>query len=350
MDYEPLTDDGTEPNTNWVIPGLLPDGVVILEGRGGLGKSTVITDLAACITTGRSWPHREKRRGITPGGFLLFAQEDRKAVVRKRLSDAGGDTRKAFRFPKAHFYSELDELEHHIKSKKAKLVVLDPVQDFLGINVRNPEETRWMMSQLDFLCEKYGCCIVLIRHMRKDANDQDPMEDGGLGTGQLRNFVRAVYRLILDPDDDKRRLFMVTKFNYGPFPPTLVFRNDDSKAGVTKVIWDKEPSRWNAFNLISRPKDEIRRVQARECDKWMKRYFRENGFRVPAKDCLETGKHLGFSTSTIQRARVKLNIVQSRLGWGAGARYMWTHPLYDPNKENDPDLMPPPAGEDEDDE
>lgn len=348
MYLEPLTEkfDGDDDDLTWVIPGLLPNAVVILEGRGGLGKSSLISDIAAALTTGRTWPKRERKRGLAPAGVLLFAAEERRKDIRKRLVRAGGDGTKLFHTAKAHLYSELDELENAIKTKKAKLVVLDPVQDFLGINVRNPEETRWMMTQLDYLCDTYGCCIILIRHMRKDSNDQDPMEDGGLGTGQLRNFTRAVYRLIIDPDDDTRRLLLVTKFNYGPYPDTLVYRWNEKG----RLAWDDKPSRWNAFNLISRPKDEIKRVQARECDKWMKRYFRANGYRVAARECLAEGSRLGFSNSTVQRTRVKLNITNTRLGWGQGSQYMWTHPLYDPNKEQDPDLMPPPDGTEDEDE
>jgi hypothetical protein len=338
MDYEDFTTNEAEPHNSWVIPGFLPDAVVILEGRGGLGKSTLITDLAAAITTGRSWPYRKPQRGVKPGGVLLFGHEDRKAVVAKRLKDAGADLTKVRRFTKAHLYSELDELEAHIKRQKAKLVVLDPVQDYLGINVRNPEESRWMLGQLDYLCEKYQCCIVLIRHMRKDSNDQDPMEDGGLGTGQLRNFVRAVFRLVVDPDDDDKRMFFATKFNYGPYPASLLYKWGE-KPGVEKLVWDEKPGRWNAFNLLPRPKDVVRRTQAHECDRWLKRYLREHHYRVEANVCLSAGSKLGFPSGTIQRSRVKLNVITQRIGWGKNAQYMWTHPLYNPASETDPEIL-----------
>lgn len=351
MDYEDFKENDPEPHANWIVPGVLPDAVIILEGRGGLGKSTLITDLAAAITTGRTWPHKERKRTAKPGGVLIFAHEDRKAVIKKRLTDAGADWTKVRRFTKAHLFSELDELEAHIRQKKAKLVVLDPVQDYLGINVRNPEESRWMLGELDSLCEKYGCCIILIRHMRKDSNDQDPMEDGGLGTGQLRNFVRAVFRLIIDPDDDDKRMFFCTKFNYGPFPDTLIY-SWDKRPGVERLVWDKKPGRWNAFNLLSRPKDVIRRVQGHECDRWMRRYFREHHYRVKASICLTDGHQLGFSSQTIQRSRVKLNVISQRIGWGRNAQYMWTHPLYNPHMEDDPELMlalqSPPDDDDDD--
>lgn len=328
-DFQTFTGNSTDTAANWIWRGRLPDGCVILEGRGGLGKSTLVTDLAARVTTTKAWPDGAKKG--RPGGFWLMGHEDRKPVVEQRLKNAGADISKCFLSQKFVIASEYDEFERRIKRHNIKLIVLDPAISFLGVDTRSEDQVRWILEKIDRTCEEYGCCVIMIRHMRKDANDQDPMEDGGRGTGALRNWVRAVYRLILDPDDESRRLLMATKFNYAEFPNTLVFRNGDG--AVNKLVWDKEPSRWDAFNLISRPKDAVKRVEGRECDQWMRDYFEENGYRVRAKQCLKDGAEEGYSSATIKRTRVKLGITSHKNAKWQG-QWMWTHPLY--NQDDDP--------------
>lgn len=326
-DFQTFTGHSTDPVANWVWPGRFPDGCVILEGRGGLGKSTLVTELAARITKARVWPDGTRARR-NAAGVLIMTHEDRKPVIEQRLINAGADISRCFLSVKWNLADELDVLERRIKQHNIKLVVLDPAISFLGVDTKSEEATRWILERLDQVCAQYGCCIILIRHMRKDANDQDPMEDGGRGTGALRNWVRAVFRLILDPDDENKRLLMATKFNYAEFPNTLVYQ---IKLG--KIAWDKEPSRWNAFNLISRPKDAVKRVEGRECDNWMRDYFEENGFRVRAKQCLKDGGEEGYSSAIIKRTRVKLGITSHKNAKWQG-QWMWTHPLY--NQDDDP--------------
>lgn len=325
MDFQTFNGRSTDPVANWVWPGRLPDGCVILEGRGGLGKSTLVTELAARITKGRAWPDKAKAKA---GGVIIMTHEDRKPVVEQRLIAAGADISKCYLSVKANLADELDVLESKIKRHNVKLVVLDPAISFLGVDTKSEEAVRWILERIDQVCAQHGCCFILIRHMRKDANDQDPMEDGGRGTGALRNWVRAVFRLILDPDDEGKRLLMATKFNYAEFPNTLVYSIANGKVG-----WDREPSRWNAFNLISRPKDVVRRVEGRECDQWMRDYFEENGYRVRAKTCLKDGGEEGYSSAIIKRTRVKLGITSHKNAKWQG-QWMWTHPLY--NQDDDP--------------
>ena len=55
---------------NWVAVGK----VSILAGEGGIGKSTILCDLAARTTTGNTWPDHEA--GTAPGSVIILAAED----------------------------------------------------------------------------------------------------------------------------------------------------------------------------------------------------------------------------------------------------------------------------------
>ena len=66
----------------------------------------------------------------------------------------------------------LDErLEQAIRQTNARLVVLDPIQSFLGaeVDMHRANEIRPLMKRVSVLAEKYHCAIVLIGHMNKNS-------------------------------------------------------------------------------------------------------------------------------------------------------------------------------------
>lgn len=60
-------------------------------------------------------------------------------------------------------------LEEAIIQTKARLVVLDPIQGFLGtdVDMHRANEIRPLMKRVAVLAEKYHCAIILIGHMNK---------------------------------------------------------------------------------------------------------------------------------------------------------------------------------------
>jgi len=60
-------------------------------------------------------------------------------------------------------------IEEALKQYEPELVVVDPFQSFLGahIDMHRANEIRPVMDGLGKLAAKYGCAIVLIRHLKK---------------------------------------------------------------------------------------------------------------------------------------------------------------------------------------
>ena len=63
-------------------------------------------------------------------------------------------------------------LEEAIIQTKARMVVLDPIQGFLGtdVDMHRANEIRPLMKRMAVLAEKYHCAIILIGHMNKNSN------------------------------------------------------------------------------------------------------------------------------------------------------------------------------------
>ena len=73
-------------------------------------------------------------------------------------------------------------LEEAIVQTKAKMVVLDPIQDFLGadVDMHRANEIRPLMKRIAVLSEKYHCAVILIGHMNKISNGKSSYR--GLGS------------------------------------------------------------------------------------------------------------------------------------------------------------------------
>ena len=65
-------------------------------------------------------------------------------------------------------------LEEAIIQTKARLVVLDPIQGFLGadVDMHRANEIRPVMKRVAVLAEKYQCAIILIGHMNKNSSSK----------------------------------------------------------------------------------------------------------------------------------------------------------------------------------
>ena len=64
-------------------------------------------------------------------------------------------------------------LEEAIVQTKARMVVLDPIQGFLGseVDMHRANEIRPLMKRIAVLAEKYHCAIILIGHMNKNRTE-----------------------------------------------------------------------------------------------------------------------------------------------------------------------------------
>src|SRR5215218_9466989 len=136
-----LSDIAPEP-LRWLWPGRIPAGkITLLEGDPGLGKSTLLCELAARISRGEPLPGADTSP-TTPRGVLLFsAEDDPYDTIRPRIDAAGGDPQRIVAFIAVPDGSDtgrpfalprdLPILEALIAKVDAALVVFDQLVDYL---------------------------------------------------------------------------------------------------------------------------------------------------------------------------------------------------------------------------
>ena len=129
---------------DWLWPGRVARRKIgLLVGDGGLGKSSIMLDLAARHSRGLQMP--DGAPGVQGATILLSAEDDPADTIRPRLDRLGADVRHVYCLRAVresngteHMFSlarDLDALEALIIKTKAVLVVIDPLSAYLGRQV-----------------------------------------------------------------------------------------------------------------------------------------------------------------------------------------------------------------------
>ena len=93
----------------------------------------------------------------------------------------------------------------HWKETGARLVIVDPIQSYLGATDRlhRSNETRPVLDGLAKLAEKRGCAILLLRHLSKQNGGKAIFR--GIGSIDLSGAVRSEMLAGSLPDDPSAR-------------------------------------------------------------------------------------------------------------------------------------------------
>jgi RecA-family ATPase len=134
--------------------------VTIVQGDPGEGKTTMVLQIIVKLTKGEA---------VRPDNGENGAEINEQALT---MMDA--------------------RLEEAIVQTKVRLVVLDPIQGFLGtdVDMHRANEIRPLMKRMSVLAEKYHCSIVLIGHMNKNSTGKSSYR--GLGSIDFQAAARSV--------------------------------------------------------------------------------------------------------------------------------------------------------------
>src|SRR5262249_56389134 len=101
----------------------------------------------------------------------------------------------------------------------ARLVVIDPVTVFLaaGVNTHSDGGVRRALAPLAALADRYGCVVLLVRHLNKDGRHQALYR--GLGSIGLVGSCRSAWLVGGRPRVEGPRGFAPVKNKVGPPPP-----------------------------------------------------------------------------------------------------------------------------------
>lgn len=178
----------------WLWYPFIPYGkLTIIQGDPGDGKTTMVLNLAAKLSKGEALD--ENMKVTEPINVIYQTAEDGLAdTVKPRLELAGADCERIIVIDESDkSLSMVDErLEEAIVRTGARLLILDPIQAYLGggMDMNRANEARDMTKKLGALAEKTKCAIILIGHMNKASGNKAAYR--GMGSIDFFAVARSV--------------------------------------------------------------------------------------------------------------------------------------------------------------
>ena len=212
----------------WLWKPYLPFGKLsVLQGNPGEGKTYFAMHLAAACTNGKLLPNMER---MEPFNVIYQTAEDGLGdTVKPRLIEAGADLDRVLVIDDSDVQLTLSDerIEKAIIENNAKLVIIDPIQAYLGadVDMNRANEVRPIFMRLGQVAQRTGCAILLIGHLNKAAGMQSLQR--GLGSIDIAAAVRSVMFIGKLKHDPTMRILTHEKSSLAPPGASLAFSLGD---------------------------------------------------------------------------------------------------------------------------
>ena len=212
----------------WLWKPYLPFGKLsVLQGNPGEGKTYFAMHLAAACTNGKPLPNMER---MEPFNVIYQTAEDGLGdTVKPRLIEAGADLDRVLVIDDSEVQLTLSDerIEKAIIENNARLVIIDPIQAYLGadVDMNRANEVRPIFMRLGQVAQRTGCAILLIGHLNKAAGMQSLQR--GLGSIDIAAAVRSVMFIGKLKHDLTMRILTHEKSSLAPPGASLAFSLGD---------------------------------------------------------------------------------------------------------------------------
>lgn len=291
-------------SVSWLWYPFIPYGkVTIIQGDPGEGKTTLVLQIIARLTKGESIIDEKEQ---SPINVIYQTAEDGLAdTIKPRLLSANADCSKVLVIDDRDTPLTMRDvrLEQAIVETNAKLVVLDPIQGFLGadVDMHRANEIRPIMKHISELAEKYKCAIILIGHMNKCSVGKSAYR--GLGSIDFQAAARSVLIVGRIKDEPEVRVVCQTKSSLAPEAKAVAFRLNEE----TGFEWIGELD-ITADDLLSGTVKGTKKQAAMD--------FLENLLadgQMAQTEITELARQNGISDKTLRNAKDELKIKSKRV-------------------------------------
>ena len=213
-------------------------------------------------------------------------------------------------------YSELtlcdERLEQAIRETGAKLIVLDPLQAYLGndVDMHRANEVRPVMKRIAAMAERTQCAVILIGHMNKMQGQKSSYR--GLGSIDFRASARSVLVVGRLKSGDTIRVVAQDKNSLAPEGPSIAFELSPEhgfqwKGLCEATVEDILSGSGKVQTKTMQMEDELRRMLTES---------------VPADEVVEHAKSMGVSERTLMIAKKNLGVISEK----RGTQWYWRLP------------------------
>ena len=296
-------DEVQSKEVNWLWCPYIPYGkITIIQGDPGEGKTTLVLQIIARLTKGEAIINEKAKQPINV--IYQTAEDGLGDTIKPRLLSADADCSKVLVIDDKDTPLTMRDvrLEQAIVETKAKLVVLDPIQGFLGadVDMHRANKIRPVMKHIAELADKYKCAIILIGHMNKCSMGKSTYR--GLGSIDFQAAARSVLIVGRIKDEPEIRVVCQTKSSLAPEAKSIAFRL--SKENGFEWIGEYDVT---ADDLLSGTAKGTKKQAAID----FLEEFVLNGAK-PQTEIMKLAKEKGFSEKTVRNAKDELKIKSMR--------------------------------------
>jgi len=308
----PMSEIVPEP-VNWLWEPYIPSGATtLIQGDGGLGKTTIALVVATAVTIGGTLPDSSI---IIPANVIIQNAEDSYCqTIRPRLDMLGADCEKIFTIDEKEVALSMADcrIEQVITEKNAKLLIIDPVQAYFGkANMNSAGGVRPLLKHLGNVAAKHDCAVLLVGHLNKKPAKA---QYAGLGSVDIFAASRSVLTVCELSDDGIRRGLVHIKSNLAPKGVSQAYSFDPHEG----FIWLGACDATESEVMGKRPKAES---QLDRAVSFLKKIL--GSTPVLATDIMEMADAEGISEKTLKRAKSELGIISRK----TGEQWYWILPI-----------------------
>jgi len=203
----------TFASINWVVPGYISEGFLVLAGRQKLGKTWLAIDMALAVATGTTAMGSIL---CEQGDVLYIDMENGERRIQSRINTLFPDGRNRPDLSRLEWVTEapqlnagfVSELEHWRQSvPDPRFVIIDVLQRIkppgsLARNAYENDYSTW--APLQHWATLHGIAVLGLHHTKK-GGAEDPLEalSGSNGLGACADTT-----LVLDSDQNGRTLYV----------------------------------------------------------------------------------------------------------------------------------------------
>lgn len=296
---------------DWLWGPFIPARMLsMISGDPGAGKSFIALAVCADLSRGKL----RDGRIVEPGNSLYLSIENPIAeTIRPRFDLLGGDASRFFVLKGTLFAEDGEEqrgavtladipiLEAAIAETGARLIVIDPIQSYLGstVDLHRSNETRPVLDGLSKLAESHGCAVLLLRHLSKQSGGKAIHR--GLGSIDLSGAVRSELLAGSLPDNPEARALVHIKSNVGRIGGALGYSID----GEGRFTWTGE-SQITASDLLAAPDAPEDRSARDDAIQWLSDLLKDGGREQ--KEVRKLADGAGITYGTLRRAKDALRV------------------------------------------
>ena len=298
----------------WLWYPYIPLGkLTVIQGDPGEGKTTFVLAVIAALTKGEALPEREP---LDPVNILYQTAEDGLAdTIRPRLDALGADCSRVLVIDESKRELSLSDerIRQAMEETGAKLLVLDPLQAYLGaeVDMHRANEVRPILKRLGSVAEQMGCAVVLIRHLNKMQGQKSGHR--GMGSVDFQAAARSVLLVGRTKEDPQLRIVVPDKSSLAPEGESIAFALDPEQG----FQW-KGYCAYNAEELLGGSTKQVQ-TKTMQAEETLRNLLDKP---APAEEILRRITAVGISERTLMTAKKNLGVLSEK----RGGQWFWRLP------------------------